>query len=83
MYNWAEICSELKDLEKRVDAKLDRLYTGQEFRYPTPIDRIKKGKELLAISRSIRMFIEKDDEKDATALLHLLLERKVKLKTMR
>ena len=83
MYNWAEICSELKDLEKRVDTKLDRLYTIKEFRYPTPVNRIQKGKELLAIYKAIRMFIEKDEEKDAAALLRLLLERKVKLKSVR
>ncbi|WBL43548.1 hypothetical protein PBT90_02430 [Algoriphagus halophytocola] len=83
MYNWAEICSELKLLEKRVNTKLDHLYTDKEFRYPTPIDRIQKGKELLAISRAIRMFIEKDEEKDATVLLYLLQERKVKLKSVR
>nr|WP_310104892.1 hypothetical protein [Algoriphagus sp. 4150] len=39
MYNWAEICSELKDLEKRVDVKISRIFS--ENPTPFPDARIK------------------------------------------
>ena len=81
MYNWAAICSELKGIEKRVDAKLSRIYA--ENPNPIPYDRIAKGKQIGALSRALRNFIEVEQEKDATVILHLLRDMGVKLKAMR
>lgn len=81
MYNWAEICSELKELEKRVDAKISRIVMSDPD--PFPFDRFQKGREIASLSRAIRMFIEQDQEKDAEVLLQLLQKMGVKLKTVR
>lgn len=70
MYNWAAICSELKDLEKRVDSKINRIYS--ENPNPMPYDRTTKGKQIGTLSRALRQFIELEQEKDATVILHLL-----------
>ena len=81
MYNWAGICSELKDVEKRVDAKISRIYVE----HPNPIryDRIAKGKQIGALSRALRQFIEQENEKDATVILLMLLGMGIKLKAVR
>ncbi len=55
MYNWADICSELKELEKRVDTKMNRIISLSAN--PFPYDRLKKGKEIMALSMALRMFI--------------------------
>ncbi len=81
MYNWAEICSELKGLEKNAEMKLDKIRSAN--RYPIPYDRLKKGKEIIALSKAIRLFIDQDNEKDGEVLLILLQETGVKLKSVR
>jgi|GEM_PF-3547836 len=81
MYNWAEICSELKDLEKNSEKKIESIRAAN--RYPMPYDRLKKGKEIIALSKALRLFIEQDQEKDATVLLQMLQEMGVKLKSVR
>lgn len=81
MYNWAAICSELKDLEKRVDDKMTRLIS--EDPDPFPFDRLQKGREIATLSRAIRMFIEQDQEKDATVTLAMLTKKGVKLRSVR
>ncbi|MCE7054993.1 hypothetical protein LZF95_09935 [Algoriphagus sp. AGSA1] len=48
MYNWAEICSELKDLEKRVDAKIDAIIS--ENANPFPHARIDKARQIETLS---------------------------------
>ncbi|TXE13451.1 hypothetical protein [Algoriphagus aquimarinus] len=80
MYNWAEICSELKDLEKKAEEKLDKL----RFESPSlPYDRLRKGKEIIALSKAIRLLMEHDLDKDAEMILRILLEKGVKLKSVR
>ena len=81
MYNWAAICSELKEVEKRVEAKISRIYL--ENPNPIPYDRISKGKQIGALSRALRQFIEQENEKDATVILLMLLGMGVKLKAVR
>lgn len=81
MYNWAAICSELKDLEKQVDSKISRLYS--ENPHPLPHNRITRGKQIGTLSRALRQFIELEQEKDATVILHLLQDLGVKLKAVR
>ena len=81
MYKWAGICSELKALEKRVDAKISRIYV--EHPNPIPYDRIANGKQIGALSRALRQFIEQENEKDATVILLMLLGMGVKLKAVR
>tara|TARA_R110002020_G_scaffold384475_4_gene595451 strand:+ start:520 stop:765 length:246 start_codon:yes stop_codon:yes gene_type:complete len=80
MYNWAEICSELKELEKKAEEKLDKL----RFATPAlPYDRLRKGKEIIALSKAIRLLIDKDLDKDAEMILRILSEKGVKLKSVR
>ncbi|WP_339880779.1 hypothetical protein [uncultured Algoriphagus sp.] len=81
MYNWADLCSELKELEKRVDTKMNRIISVSANTFP--YDRLKKGKEIKALSMALRMFIEQDLEKDATVVLYMLQEKGVKLKSVR
>ena len=80
MYNWAEICSELKDLEKRVDAKISAIIS--ENANPFPHARIDKARQIETLSRALRQFIELEQEKDATVILHMLRDMGVKLKTI-
>lgn len=80
-YNWAEICSELKLLEKRADEKIKVLASVQGGTFP--IDRLKKGKEIIAISKSIRLLMDHDLERDAETLIRMLLAQGVKLKCIR
>lgn len=81
MYNWAEICSELKQLEKKAEVKLDKI----RFSIPDPIpyDRLRKGKEIIALSKSIRLLMDQDLDKDAEMILRILFEKGIKLKTVR
>lgn len=80
MYNWAEICSELKELEKKAKEKLDKL----TFETPSlPYDRLRKGKEIIALPKAIRLLMDQDVDKDAEMLLKILLEKGVKLKSVR
>ncbi len=44
MHNWAEICSELKDLEKRVDIKVSLILSTDPD--PFPFDRLQKAREI-------------------------------------
>lgn len=81
MYNWAEICSELKDVEKRVDAKIRKIFS--ENPTPFPHSRIDKGRQIETLSRALRQFIELGQEKDATVILHMLRDMGVKLKALR
>ena len=81
MYNWAGICSEMKAVEKRVDAKISRIYI--EHPNPIPYERIAKEKQIGALSRALRQFIEQENEKDATVILLMLLGMGVKLKSVR
>ncbi|TXE01844.1 hypothetical protein [Algoriphagus aquimarinus] len=81
MYNWAAICSELKDMEKRVEAKLSRIYSDNPN--PIPYERIAKGKQIGALSRALRQFIEQENEKDATVILLMLQGMGVMLKAVR
>ena len=81
MYNWAEICSELKDLEKRVDAKIDAIIS--ENANPFPHARIDKARKIETLSRALRQFIEMEQEKDAVVILHMLRDMGVKIKAMR
>lgn len=81
MHNWAEICSELKDLEKRVDSKMKRLVS--ENPDPFPFDRLQKGREIATLSRALRMFIEQDQENDAAIALKMLHDKGVKLRSVR
>lgn len=81
MYIWPEIATELKGLEIRVDEKLDKIISNSSN--PFPFDRLKKGKQIIALCRGIRLLIEKDLEKDAETLLQLLLEMGIKLKSFR
>lgn len=80
MYNWAEICSELKNLEKKAEEKLQKL----RFESPSlPYDRLRKGKEIIALSKSIRLLMEQDLDKDAEMVLRILLEKGIKLKSVK
>jgi hypothetical protein len=80
MYNWAEICGELKALEKKAEEKLDKLM----FESPSmPYDRLRKGKEIIALSKAIRLLMDQDLNKDAEMILRILLEKGVKLKSVR
>lgn len=80
MYNWAEICSELKELDKRAEEKLDKL----RFATPSlPYDRLRKGKEIIALSKAIRLLMDQDLDKDAEMILRILIEKGVKLKSVR
>ncbi|MEP0710883.1 MAG: hypothetical protein ABJ333_18065 [Algoriphagus sp.] len=81
MYNWAEICSELKGIEKRVEIKVSLIISTNPD--PFPFDRLKKAHEIASLSRAIRGFIEQDNEKDGSILLQILLEKGVKLKSVR
>ncbi|MCE7053904.1 hypothetical protein LZF95_04375 [Algoriphagus sp. AGSA1] len=81
MYNWAEICSELKALEKRAEEKLDKIMFSTP--YPTPYDRLRKGKEIIALSKAIRLLMEQDLDKDAEMILRILLDKGIKLKSVR
>jgi hypothetical protein len=42
MHNRAEICSDLKDLEKRVDIKVSLILSPDPF----PFDRFQKAREI-------------------------------------
>ena len=80
MYNWAEICSELKVLEKKAEEKLEKLM----FETPSlPYDRLRKGKEIIALSKAIRLLMDQDLDKDAEMILRILLEKGIKLKSVR
>jgi len=81
MHNWAEICSELKDLEKRVDIIVSLILSTDPD--PFPFDRFQKAREIASLSRAIRLFIEEDQEKDAAVLLHMLQGKGVKLKSVK
>lgn len=81
MYNWADICSELKVLEKRVGDKMGHLISGNPD--PFPFDRLQAGREIATLSRALRMFIEVENEKDATVILTMLTKKGVKLKSVR
>ncbi|TXE13460.1 hypothetical protein [Algoriphagus aquimarinus] len=81
MYNWADLCSELKELEKRVDTKMNCIISVSAN--PFPYERLKKGKEIMALSMALRMFIDQDLEKDATVVLNMLQEKGLKLKSVR
>lgn len=81
MHNWAELCSELKDLEKRVDIKVSLILSTDPD--PFPFDRLQKAREIASLSRAIRLFIEENQEKDAAVLLHMLQGKGVKLKSVR
>tara|TARA_R110002020_G_scaffold455130_1_gene671158 strand:+ start:647 stop:925 length:279 start_codon:yes stop_codon:yes gene_type:complete len=80
MYNWAEICSELKELEKKATEKLNKLM----FETPSlPYYRLRKGKEIIALSKAIRLLMDQDLDKDAEMILRILLEKGIKLKSVR
>lgn len=81
MHDWAELCSELKDLEKRVDIKVSLILSTDPD--PFPFDRLQKAREIASLSRAIRLFIEENQEKDAAVLLHILQGKGVKLKSVR
>ncbi|WP_339750697.1 hypothetical protein [Algoriphagus aquimarinus] len=81
MYNWAEICSELKELEKNAEIKLEKLRFSNP--YPLPYDRLKKGKEIIALSKAIRLLMDQDLDKDAEIILRMLFEKGIKLKSVR
>ena len=51
MHNWAEICSELKDLEKRVDIKVGLILSTNPD--PFPFDRLQKAREIASLSPPI------------------------------
>ena len=71
MYNWAEICSELKVLEKKAEVKLEKLM----FESPSlPYDRLRKGKEIIALSKAIRLLMDQDLDKDAEMILKSVRE---------
>lgn len=66
------ICSELKELEKKALEKLDKL----SFAPPSlPYDRLRKGKEIIALSKAIRLLMDQDLDKDAEMILRILLEK--------
>lgn len=81
MYNWADICSELKDLEKNAEVKLDKIRISNP--YPIPYNRLKKGKEIIALSKAIRLLMDQDLDKDAEMVLRMLIEKGIKLKSVR
>lgn len=81
MYNWEEICSGLKEMEKRAEKKLDKIRFSTP--YPIPYDRLRKGKEIIALSKSIRLLMDQDLDKDAEMILRILLEKGIKLKSVR
>lgn len=68
-------------MEKRVDTKISRIFAQNPT--PFPHGRIDKGKQIGALSRALRQFIELGQEKDATVVLHMLRDMGVKLKAMR
>ncbi|MEB2778542.1 hypothetical protein SYJ56_24750 [Algoriphagus sp. D3-2-R+10] len=81
MYNWAEICSELKVLEKKAEEKHDKIRFSTP--YPIPYDRLRKGKEIIALSKSIRLLMDQDLDKDAEMIPGILLEKGIRLKSVR
>jgi hypothetical protein len=48
MYNWAEICSELKELEKWIEAKVSLIISKDPD--PFTYDRIQTSRKLTSIS---------------------------------
>ena len=73
MYNWAEICSELKALGKMAEEKLQKIMFSTPD--PIPYGRLRKGKEIIALSKAIRLLMEQDLDKDAEMILRILLEK--------
>lgn len=81
MYNWPEVNSELIELENRVSEKLDRIISLNSNAFP--FDRLKKGKQIIALCRATRLLIEKEYEKDAEILLQILVDMGIKFKRFR
>lgn len=81
MYNWAEVCSELKQLEKKDEEKLHKIMFSTPD--PIPYDRLRKGKEIIALLKAIRLLMDQDLDKDAEMILRILFEKGIKIKSVR
>lgn len=71
--NWNYILEDVKNLEKKIDLKIDRLIS--QNLNPFPFERIQKGKELRALCRAIKKMINDQQEDDARYLLDVLKEK--------
>lgn len=76
MENLPRIIAELKEMEKRIDAKLDSILLQNPN--PFPFERIKKGKRLKCFCRASRLLIEADWVDDARILLEEMEKEGVK-----
>lgn len=75
--NWEYILEDLKDLERRIENRMDSLISQNLD--PFPFERLKKGKQLRALCRGIIMMLQQNKEEDAKFLLDILLEKGGKL----
>jgi hypothetical protein len=66
------LITDLLELELRVLKKIERLIAESPDSFP--IDRLKKGKQMQVLSKSIRLLIENNLEDEAEILLDLLLD---------
>ncbi|MBN7818046.1 hypothetical protein [Algoriphagus pacificus] len=75
--NWVYILEDLKELEQRIETKLDLLISRNLN--PFPFERLQRGKELRSLCRAIRLMIQQHQEDDAKFLLDILKEKGAKL----
>lgn len=75
--NWVYILEDVKDLEKRIDQKIDQLILQNLD--PFPFERFQKGKELRALCRAIQLMVKNQKEDDAKFLIDILKEKGVNL----
>lgn len=75
--NWEYILEDLKDLERRIENRMDSLISQNLA--PFPFERLKKGKQLRALCRGIKVMLQQNKEEDAKFLLDILIEKGGKL----
>lgn len=79
--NWEYILEDLKDLEGRIEKRMDSLISQNLD--PFPFERLKKGKQLRALCRGIKMMLHQNKEEDAKFLLDILIEKGGKLASLK
>lgn len=67
------ILEDLKDLERRIEKRMDTLISQNLD--PFPFERLKKGKQLRALCRGIKLMLQQNKEEDAKFLLDILIEK--------
>lgn len=73
--NFHHLAEDLINLEKRSVKKTEQLILDSEGNLP--LSRLKKGNQIIALSRAIRILIEQNMEDEAEILLTLLEEKGV------